>query len=107
MEALLIDPVLAPLLEMGSTGVFLAFALTAYKLHEARSAKKNGGTVYTRVTILEEQVSDMKETVASMENKLDSFHGDFLSFREEVRLTWARQQAKEEVLREVRNEVGN
>ena len=99
------DPLLLPLMEMGSTGVLVAAVLTGFKYMEVRSSKKNGGDICARVTHLEKEVSDLKEEVSELKEALYTFNKDFLQFREEVRLTWARQEAKAEVLREVKREA--
>ena len=102
------DPLLAPLLEMGSTGALVAVVLTAFKIFEAKSAKRNGGTVYTKVEMLEKEVDELKESIEKMEDKLDTFHRDFCIFREEIRLHLAKQAVREEVLKEIKiNATGN
>lgn len=94
---------LLPLLEFGSNGLILALVLAAFKAFEFKKAKSNGGTLSSRLTILESRVSDLSEEVGSIQSELHEFHTRFMEFREEVRLTWAKQQAREETLREVNN----
>jgi len=92
-----------PLLEFGSNGLILAIVLAGYKAIETVKAKKNGGTVYTRITILENRVKDLGDEMNTIQTELHTFHREFCEFREEVRLTWARQKAREETLKEVSN----
>jgi len=94
---------LLPLLEFGSNGLVFAIVLAAFKAIELKKAKQNGGTVYSRITILENRVKDLGDGVNEIQTELHQFHVQFCEFREEVRLTWARQQAREETLKEVGN----
>jgi hypothetical protein len=89
------------LLSMGSNGIVVAAILAAYKAHELYSAKKNGGTTYSRVAVLESKVDELTGTISSLEQKLALFHRDFMIHRENVRLHWARIEGKEQALREV------
>ena len=89
------------LLAMGSNGVVVAAILAAYKAHELWSAKRNGGTTYSRVAVLEAKVDELTGTVSELEKKLTLFHRDFMIHRENVRLHWARIEGKEQALREV------
>jgi len=94
---------LLPLLEFGSNGLVLALVLAAFKAIEFKKAKQNGGTVYTRITVLENRVKDLGDEVNDIQTELHQFHIQFCEFREEVRLMWAKQQAREETLKEVKN----
>ena len=96
-----LDPLIAPLLEMGSTGALVAIILTAFKAIEVRSSKKSGGSLHIRVSALEVELTNNTAKLSKCEERLESFHRDFREFREEVRLSWARQQAREEVIKEV------
>jgi hypothetical protein len=93
------------LLAMGSNGVVVAAILAAYKAHELWSAKRNGGTTYSRVAVLESKVDELTGTISELEKKLTLFHRDFMIHRENVRLHWARSEGrsegKEQALREV------
>tara|TARA_Y100000034_G_scaffold112845_1_gene147212 strand:+ start:3795 stop:4088 length:294 start_codon:yes stop_codon:yes gene_type:complete len=89
------------LLAMGSNGVVVAAILAAYKAHELWSAKKNGGSTYSRVAVLESKVDELTGTISELEKKLTLFHRDFMVHRENVRLHWARIEGKEQALREV------
>ena len=89
------------LVSMGSNGVIVAFILAAYKAHEVYSAKKNGGTTYSRVAVLEAKVEELTNEINKLQERLASFHRDFCVHRENVRLHWAKQEGRESALREV------
>jgi vacuolar-type H+-ATPase subunit I/STV1 len=89
---------------MGSTGVLVAVVLTGFKYMESRSSKRNGGGLAAKVALLESEVKKQAGEIAGMKKTLDEFHDAFRHFREEVRLTWAKERAREEVLREVRKD---
>ena len=95
------------LVEMGSNGVLVAIVLAAFKALEARSAKKNGGTVYARVAVLEAKVDELTGTVSELEKKLTLFHRDFMIHRENVRLHWARSEGRSEGKEQALREVGD
>lgn len=94
---------LLPLLEFGSNGLIFAIILAAFKAIEIRKAKSNGGTIYTRITVLENRVRDLGDEVNEIQTELHQFHTQFCQFREEVRLMWAKQKAREDTLREVQD----
>ena len=98
------DPILLPLLEMGSTGALVAVVLTGFKFMESRASKRNGGNLAAKVALLEAEVKKQAIEIAAMKETLDDFHDSFRHFREEVRLTWAKEKAREDALREVRKE---
>ena len=83
-----------PFLEFGGNGVLLAVVLAAFKALEARAAKKNGGTVYSRCEALTKEVESLSE-------KLNSFHRDFMVHREQMRIFFAKEEAKQEIRREL------
>jgi len=83
-----------PFLEFGGNGVLLAVVLAAFKALEVRAAKKNGGTVYSRCEALTKEVEGLQE-------KLNSFHRDFMVHREQMRIFFAKEEAKAEVRREL------
>jgi len=83
-----------PFLEFGGNGVLLAVVLAAFKALEVRAAKKNGGTVYSRCEALTKEVEGLQE-------KLNSFHRDFMVHREQMRIFFAKEEAKQEVRREL------
>jgi len=94
--------------EVGATGVLAAvcFALLDFVKNHLKDvkAKKNGGTTYTRLALIEEAQRDLEIAIKDNQDKLQSFHRDFCEFREEVRVNTAVQKAKAEALRELRNE---
>jgi len=94
------DPLLLPLLEMGSTGALVAVVLTGFKYMESRANKRNGGDICARVAALEVTVKEQAGEITAMKDTLEDFHEAFRVFREEVRLTWAKEQAREEAMRE-------
>jgi len=98
------DPLLLPLLEMGSTGALVAVVLTGFKFMESRANKRNGGTLSAKVALLESEVKKQAVEIAAMKETLEEFHDSFREFREEVRLTWAKEKAREEAFREARQE---
>ena len=83
-----------PFLEFGGNGVLLAVVLAAFKALENRTAKKNGGTVYSRCEALTKEVESLAE-------KLNSFHRDFMVHREQMRIFFAKEEAKQEIRREL------
>ena len=52
---------LLPLLEFGSNGLVFAIVLAAFKTIELKKAKSNGGTLSSRLTILESRVFDLRD----------------------------------------------
>ena len=81
-------------MEFGGNGVLLAVVLAAFKALETRAAKKNGGTVYSRCEALTKEVESLAE-------KLNSFHRDFMVHREQMRIFFAKEEAKQEIRREL------
>ena len=77
------DQLTTELVSLGSNGVVIAAILSAFKVYEARSAKRN--------------VSSGR--IESLEKKIDDLCNEFRLFREEVKL----RQVREDTLREVSN----
>ena len=71
---------------------------------ESRANKRSGGTLSAKVALLEVEVKKQAVEIAAMKETLEEFHDAFREFREEVRLTWAKEKAREDALREVRQE---
>ena len=90
--------------QIGATGILAAvcFALLDLLKNHVKQvkAKKNGGTTYTRLALIEESQKDMEEALKGNQQKLASFHRDFLEFREECRVLNAEQRVRNETLRE-------
>ena len=87
------------LMEMGTTGALVAVVLAAFKALESKRHKKSGGDICSRLTLLEEKVKSIDDSVSD-------FRSDFTAFREEALVIWARRQAREETLREVKHGKG-
>tara|TARA_Y100000310_G_scaffold267715_1_gene279862 strand:- start:971 stop:1210 length:240 start_codon:yes stop_codon:yes gene_type:complete len=77
------DQLTTELVSLGSNGVIIAAILSAFKVYENRSAKKNGSS----------------GRIESLEKKIDDLCNEFRLFREEVKL----RQVREDTLREVSN----
>ena len=94
--------------QIGATGVLAAvcFALLDLLKNHVKQvkAKKNGGTTYTRLSLIEESTRDLEIGIRDNQEKLQIFHRDFCEFREEVRVNMAVQKAKAEALRELKHE---
>ena len=88
------DP--SSLMEMGTTGALVAVVLAAFKALDSKRDKKHGGDICSRLSVLENKVADIDETVSD-------FRGEFSKFREEALIMWAKAEAKEEILREVKH----
>ena len=88
------------MLEFGSNGLILAIVLGAFKAIESQKAKRNGGTVYERVSVLEAKVTELTGEIERLYDKIGAFHRDFCVHRENVRLHWARSEGAKEALRE-------
>ena len=88
------------MLEFGSNGLILAIVLGAFKAIESQKAKRNGGTVYERVCVLEAKVTELTGEIERLYDKIGAFHRDFCVHRENVRLHWARSEGAKEALRE-------
>ena len=93
--------------QIGATGVLAAvcFALLDLLKNHVKEikAKKNGGTTYTRLALIEESQKDMEEAMKEHQRKLSLFHRDFCEFREEVRVNIAEQRVRTATLKEMKN----
>ena len=83
-------------MELGTTGALVAVVLAAFKALENKKAKRNGSDICARLTLVEDKV----KTIGT---KVDDFREDLTSFREEALIIWTRQEAREEILREVKS----
>jgi len=92
------------LTQPAGTAALVGVMMALIKLVEKQMAKKNGGSVYTRISLLELQVKELQGNVEALAEKTSDFHREFCEFREEVRINWTKQVAREEALREVRRE---
>ena len=102
------DPTgLTQLLDFGSNGLILAIVLGAFRFIESQKAKRNGGTVYDRISTLSERVAVIESFVAETTSEIErlsdytrAFHRDFMIPREDVRLQQARLQGARDALKE-------
>ncbi len=92
------------LTQPAGTAALVGVVMALIKLVEKQMAKKNGGTVYTRISLLELQVKELQDNVEDLSDKTSDFHREFCEFREEVRINWTKQTAREEALKEIRSE---
>ena len=63
--------------------------------------KNNGGSTYSRITILENKVGELQEEVAHVNEKLVKTHRDLCEFREEFRIYLTKLETREEMRREM------
>ena len=97
----------------GSGAVSFAVIITLLRMLEKRldekKAEKNGGTLYTRLSLVEAQITSMGQTmgkeIEELQTKLGAVHRDLCVFREDMRLHFARIQAREEGRKEVMREA--
>ena len=73
------------------------------KLIEKQIATRNGGTAYTRIALLENEVSDLRADLKMLIEKTNEFHKQFCEFREDVRLQWKAEETRKETIRELRS----
>ena len=83
------------------TAALVGVVMALIDVIKKQMAKKNGGTVYNRINILEHKVQEMQEDVDELKTKLHAFHREFCEFREDVRIYWTRQDTREQVMREI------
>tara|TARA_R110000824_G_scaffold55027_2_gene151591 strand:+ start:775 stop:1101 length:327 start_codon:yes stop_codon:yes gene_type:complete len=94
------------LLQPGATAGLVGVVMALIKLIEKQVAKRNGGTSYTRIVLLENEVSDLRADLKILIEKTNEFHRQFCEFREDVRLQWKADETRKETIRELRS-VGN
>ena len=88
------------LVEMGGQGALVAVVLAAFKMLESRAAKKTGNEADSRIEVLALKLEQCETVLTAAVSELKDFRGEFVEFREEVRLTWEREKMKEEFKRE-------
>ena len=89
------------LLQSGGTAGLIAAiwgVATAIKQHKE---KNNGGSTYSRITILENKVGELQEEAAHLREKLGKTHRDLCEFREEFRIYLTKLETREEMRREM------
>jgi hypothetical protein len=84
------------LVEMGGQGALVAVVLAAFKVLESKAAKKNSGETDSRIEILALKMEQCENNLGAAVDELKEFRGEFMEFREEVRLTWERQKLRDE-----------
>ena len=90
------------LIQSGTTGGMIAALWALVAAVKQHKAKSNGGTTYDRLKLLEHKVAVLTEDVSEMRDKLKVLHRDVCEFREQFRVFIARQEAKDEVRRELK-----
>ena len=89
------------LLQPGATAGLVGVVMALIKLIEKQVAKRNGGTSYTRIVLLENEVSDLRADLKILIEKTNEFHRQFCEFREDVRLQWKADETRKETIREL------
>ena len=75
--------------DSATTAAIVGVVMALVKLVEKGMAGRNGGSIEYRLTLLENQINEMRA-------KLQDFQRAFFEFREEARIKWARQEEKDE-----------
>tara|TARA_R110000824_G_scaffold6333_1_gene29412 strand:+ start:63 stop:383 length:321 start_codon:yes stop_codon:yes gene_type:complete len=91
------------LIQPGATAGMVGVVMALIKLIEKQVAKRNGGTAYTRIALLENEVSDLRADLKMLIEKTNEFHKQFCEFREDVRLQWKAEETRKETIRELRS----
>ena len=73
------------------------------KLIEKQIAKRNGGTAYTRIALLENEVADLRADLKMLIDKTQEFHRQFCEHREDVRIQWKADEVRKQTIREMRS----
>ena len=89
------------LIQSGGTAGLIAAIWGVAKAIQSHKEKNNGGSTYTRITILENKVSELQEELKAANDKLVKTHRDVCEFREEFRIFLTRQETREEMRREM------
>ena len=90
------------LIQSGTTGGMIAALWALVAAVKQHKAKSNGGTAYDRLRLCEHKLQELTEDVSEMRDKLKAMHRDVCEFREDVRVWIGRQEAKDEVRREMK-----
>ena len=90
------------LLQSGGTAGLIAALYAIVAAIKQHKAKSNGGTAYDRLRLCEHKLEELTADVSEMRDKLKVLHRDVCEFREQVRVFIARQEAKDEVRREMK-----
>ena len=89
------------LLQSGGTAGLIAAIWGVVAAIKQHKEKNNGGSTYTRITILENKVGELQEEITQINDKLVKTHRDLCEFREEFRIFLTRQETREEMRREM------
>ena len=89
------------LIQSGTTGGMIAALWALVAAVKQHKAKSNGGTAYDRLRLCEHKLAELTEEVSALKDKITSTHRDLCEFREDVRVYFARQEAKDEIRREM------
>ena len=89
------------LVQGGTTGALITALYAIVAAIKQHKAKSNGGTTYDRLRLCEHKLQELTEDVSEMRDKLKAMHRDVCEFREDVRVWIGRQEAKDEVRREL------
>ena len=70
------------LLQSGGTAGLIAAIWGVAAAIKTHKEKNNGGSTYSRITILENKVSELQEELKAVQEKLVKTHRDVCEFRE-------------------------
>ena len=89
------------LIQSGGTAGLIAAIWGVAAAIKTHKEKNNGGSTYSRITILENKVSELQEELKAVQEKLLKTHRDVCEFREEFSIFLTRQETREEMRREM------
>ena len=89
------------LLQSGGTAGLIAAIWGGAAAIKTHKEKNNGGSTYSRITILENKVGELQEELTQANDKLVKCHRDLCEFREEFRIFLGRYETREEMRREM------
>jgi hypothetical protein len=89
------------LIQSGGTAGLIAAIWGVAAAIKQHKEKNNGGSTYSRITILENKVGELQEELTQANEKLVKCHRDLCEFREEFRIFLTRQETREEMRREM------
>tara|TARA_Y100000004_G_C8913750_1_gene412115 strand:- start:535 stop:855 length:321 start_codon:yes stop_codon:yes gene_type:complete len=91
------------LVQPGATAGLVGVVMALVKLIEKQIAKRNGGTAYTRIALLENEVADLRADLKMLIDKTQEFHRQFCEHREDVRIQWKADEVRKQTIREMRS----
>ena len=91
------------LVQPGATAGLVGVVMALVKLIEKQIAKRNGGTAYTRIALLENEVADLRTDLKMLIDKTQEFHRQFCEHREDVRIQWKADEVRKQTIREMRS----